>query len=185
MNDLSGNERINPGHTGVRNFLRIIGPMLAIVGGLFLATGMISFFSSFGSFGGGPPRYFWCCFVGMPLLALGMMLTKLGYFGAISRYFAGEAAPVAADTFNYMAEETKPGVTHVASAIREGLTGAVVENGSKSCPSCHHANDNSAGFCNQCGTKLQCAVEIDCPACQTPNDPGARFCDFCGDPLTR
>ena len=43
--------------------------LIAAVGLIFLIIGMASFFSAFG--GGGPPRLFWCCFVGMPLLFVG------------------------------------------------------------------------------------------------------------------
>lgn len=84
-----------------------------------MLVGLVSFFSAFGSHSG-PPKCFWCLFVGMPLMFFGMVLSKLGYFGAAMRYMAGESAPVAADTLNYTAEATKPGVKAVASALREG-----------------------------------------------------------------
>jgi hypothetical protein len=58
-----------PKHKGTRSFLRVAGLLVAAVGLVFLIIGMASFFSAFG--GGGPPRLFWCCFVGMPLLFVG------------------------------------------------------------------------------------------------------------------
>lgn len=106
-------------HQTIRNVLRVAGPVCLLIGILFLATGMFSFFSAFGT--GTFPRYFWCCFVGMPLIALGAALCKLGYMGVFMRYIAGESAPVAKDTINYVAEGTKPGIKAVAQAITEGV----------------------------------------------------------------
>ncbi|MBI2948490.1 MAG: hypothetical protein HYY23_12670 [Verrucomicrobia bacterium] len=116
-------------HTAVRSFLRIAGPIVALVGLSFLAVGMTSFFSSFGSFE--PPRFFWCGFVGMPLLFVGVVLCKFGYFGAVARYIAAEAAPVAKDTVNYMAEGTKDAVKTVARAVAEGVQEAPVSQKQK------------------------------------------------------
>ena len=48
------------------------------------------------------------------------------------------------------------------------------------CQACHHANDDHAKFCDQCGQPL----ETRCPTCNSPNRPGARFCSTCGQSLT-
>ena len=106
-------------HTKIRSFLRIAGPLLAFVGIILLAIGTISFFAAFGSFQ--PPRLFWYCFVGMPILFVGLVMSKFGYFGSVARYVAAESAPVAKDTFNYMAEGTKDGVKTVARSVAEGV----------------------------------------------------------------
>lgn len=82
--------------------------------------GVGSFFASVGHFG--PPRYFWCAFLGMPLLFLGTVLTLFGYLGGIQRYVAGETAPVAKDVVNYLGQNTQPGVKAVAKAVTEGIT---------------------------------------------------------------
>ena len=47
------------------------------------------------------------------------------------------------------------------------------------CPVCHHANDNHARFCEQCGQPCN----LYCPACNAPSRPGARFCSHCGQSL--
>ncbi|MGD0383318.1 MAG: hypothetical protein ABSA77_07360, partial [Thermoguttaceae bacterium] len=60
---------IDPQHSDIRDLLRVIGPLVAGVGLIFTIIGIGSFFSSFGSFE--PPRYFWCAFIGLPLLAVG------------------------------------------------------------------------------------------------------------------
>jgi class 3 adenylate cyclase len=48
------------------------------------------------------------------------------------------------------------------------------------CLACHHANDDHAKFCDQCGQPL----ETRCPTCDSPNRPAARFCSACGQSLT-
>ena len=104
-------------HRERRARLRGIGLGLAGVGLVFTIVGLGSFFSSFGSFE--PPRYFWCAFVGLPLLGIGARLTKIAFLGAIGRYIAGEGAPVAKDTLNYMAEGTREGVSTFARSWRQ------------------------------------------------------------------
>jgi hypothetical protein len=116
--------------TPIRTFFRLAGAVLFCVGSVLVAIGLISFFAKFAQFaqpGGpdpanfGPPRYFWCAFVGAPLAAAGITMLKLGYLGAITRYVAGEASPVAKDVVNYMGENTEPGVKAVAKSITEGI----------------------------------------------------------------
>ena len=109
------NQLRSPQHDSIRAVLRVTGPIVAALGLLFVIVGIGSFFSSFGNFE--PPRYFWCAFVGMPLLAVGAAMCKFGYMGAIFRYLAGEAAPVAKDTFNYMGEGVQPGIKSIAKAV--------------------------------------------------------------------
>ena len=47
------------------------------------------------------------------------------------------------------------------------------------CPSCAHANPETARFCNACGV----ALASRCPGCGADNPPGARFCNACGTAL--
>lgn len=146
MNDES---RIDPKHAATRNVLRVLGPVVGGLGILFTAIGIGNFFYSFGSFE--PPRYFWCAFVGMPLMFFGGAMTQYGYLGAWARYVAGEGAPVAKDAFNYLAEGTRPGVRNIAQAVGEGLAAARTARG---CPRCQQANDSDARFCKHCGAAL-------------------------------
>lgn len=108
-----------PEHNNVRMFLRVGGPLVALLGLIFIIVGMGSFFSAFNSFES--PRYFWCTFVGMPLLMVGLVMCKFGYLGAVFRYIARETAPVAKDTANYLGEGVQPGVKAVAKAVTEGV----------------------------------------------------------------
>jgi hypothetical protein len=114
-----------PKHKETRSFLRVAGPVVASVGLIFLIIGMASFFSAFG--GGGPPRLFWCCFVGMPLLFVGGVMCKFGFMGAVARYTAAEHVPVATDAINDLAEGTQGAVKTVARAVAEGVKEAQTE----------------------------------------------------------
>jgi hypothetical protein len=96
-------KKLDPGHAGKRDLLRVIGPSILAVGLLFTVIGMVSFFSAIGSFE--PPRYFWCCSLGLPLIFLG---TVLGYLGAVTRYVSGESAPVAGFDFKKYGASDEP-----------------------------------------------------------------------------
>ena len=173
-------------HHNTRGFLRVLGPLMILVGGGFLAVGLISFFSAFGS--GGMPQQFWCAFVGMPLLGIGLAVTKFAYMGKITRYIANEVAPVGKDSVNYMARGTKGAVRDIAEAVSGGIAagaagaGAATASGaanSVACPSCRKSNDSDARFCDNCGTPLS----MTCRDCGEVNDRDARFCDSCGSAL--
>jgi hypothetical protein len=147
-------QKIDPKHSTTRSVLRTLGPALAVLGLLLIAVGMVSFFSAFGTFE--PPRYFWCVFLGMPVLFVGVVLCMMGFLGLFARYVSGEAAPVQKDTFNYLAEGTKGGVKTLAQAVGEGLAAGRggVGKAQARCPRCDHGNDADARFCNKCGTPL-------------------------------
>jgi zinc-ribbon domain len=151
---MSEESKIDPKHSTTRLVLRILGPTIAGFGVLFMAIGIGSFFSSFGTFE--PPRYFWCFFVGIPLLGVGVAMCMFAFLGSFSRYISGEAAPVQKDTFNYLAHGTREGVKTLASAVGEGLAGGIgkEERVVKRCPSCDHENDSDAKFCKNCGSSL-------------------------------
>ena len=177
-------EKIDQGHGGLRNIFRVLGPVVLLVGLLFVVIGMVSFFSTFRTFE--PPRYFWCVFLGGPIIVVGLILCKFGYMGKVARYVAGEIAPVGKDTFNYMANGTKDGVKAVASAIGEGLAAGGVGVGSKvtklRCHKCNELVDEDAKFCDNCGVAL--AKIKSCLKCNELNDPDAKFCDNCGYKFT-
>jgi hypothetical protein len=151
---MSEESKIDPMHSTIRLVLRILGPTIAGFGVLFMVFGVGSFFSSFGTFE--PPRYFWCLFVGMPLLFVGIAMCMFAFLGSINRYVSGEAAPVQKDTFNYLAEGTKEGARTVATAIGEGLAAGMHQDEyeGKRCLRCHHDNDMNSKFCKNCGASL-------------------------------
>ena len=104
-------------NTGIRSALRVLGFIILPVGAIFAGIGLIDFFSAFGSFH--PPTKFWCAFVGLPLIGLGITCLKAGYLRTIGGYVAGETAPVAADTLKYVSEELRPTIRDLAHDIRE------------------------------------------------------------------
>jgi hypothetical protein len=159
-----------------------MGPAIAGIGLLLTIVGMISFFSSFG--GVGPPRYFWCAIVGLPLLAIGIGISKFAFLGTITRYMAGEVAPVGKDMTNYMVAGTKDSIRDAAAAIGEGLAaaGGVGASSRIRCQKCKSDNDMSAKFCDNCGAPLDLSKK--CKNCGTVNDSDARFCDSCGTAVT-
>lgn len=175
--------RINPQAHSQRTALRLLGGILVAVGGIFTLVGLTSFFSSFGSFE--PPDKFWCVFVGLPMLGFGVMLLKLGYMGTIARYVAGEAAPVATDTLNFVADDARPGITKVASAIATGIRKTSQDCNQPmqvvACSSCGHDNDPDARFCDQCGNAMD--TPQTCPNCAKVYSADQRFCSDCGTDL--
>jgi hypothetical protein len=108
-----------PQHKGTRSFLRVAGPIVAAVGLIFIIIGMVNFFSAFG--GGGPPRLFWCFFVGLPVLFAGTVMCQFGFLGAIARYMAAEQVPVATDAINDLAEGSQGAIKTVARSIAKGV----------------------------------------------------------------
>jgi len=114
-----------PQHKKARTFLRVVGPVIAAVGLIFLIIGVVSFFSSMG--GPGLAPYFWCCFVGIPLLFVGLLMCMVGYIGAMARYAAAEQVPVAIDALDDLAEGTQGAVKTLARSVVKGVQEAQME----------------------------------------------------------
>jgi hypothetical protein len=172
---------IDPRHGEVRSVLRIVGPLVLASGLLLIGIGVASLFDSMHSFG--PPKYFWCAFLGVPVLFLGLVMTIPAFMGSVTRYVSAEVAPVHKDTFNYLAHGTSGGVRTLATALREGLATGVnqAEAGRYvACPSCQVPNLANAQFCHQCGASL--GVKI-CAHCAMKSDANAKFCHQCGTSL--
>jgi hypothetical protein len=162
-------------HQNQRAALRVVGPFVLGLGLLLAAVGIGSFFASFGTFE--PPRYFWCAFIGLPLVGLGVAICKFAFLGSVLRYTSDEVSPVAKDTFNYMAGGVRPGV--------EDLTGAVVQGLGRepktalTCPACGQTSPGGAKYCAGCGA----ALHKTCASCGQENATGSRFCSRCGQEL--
>lgn len=174
-------------HRSNRSVLRVMGPLILIAGLVLTLIGLSAFFTGFGqspSFGEPPPgfRRFFLAFLGLPMMAIGGAITKFAFMGAVARYVASEAAPVAKDTTNYMIDGTRDAIGDLAQSvgagIAQGLSGERPEADTIGCPSCGHACDPGARFCDQCGAKIP--GEVRCESCQAMNDPDARFCSQCG-----
>ena len=155
-------------HERTKRILKIVGPIVAAAGLILAVVGFVSFFSSFGS--GGMPSLFWCAFVGMPVFVIGLGITFTAFRREIATYHKNESAPV----INEFAEDIKPAVQSVASAVRE--TAAAQD---AICPNCGEKNDADAKFCKNCGAALRKV----CPDCGEQNDADAKFCKSCGKSL--
>jgi hypothetical protein len=164
---------------------RIVGPVLLVVGGLCIVSGMVGLISV-------GPVMILLFILGGPVLMVGFLLTALGFMGTVARYQAEQVAPVGKDVVNYMAVGTQQGVKTASKAmaegLREGLAGQPLINvgaadpppgASIACPKCHAANQAGSKFCDQCGAALMVA----CDACGAANQAGSKFCDQCGKPL--
>ncbi len=176
---------VDDSHAQIRTTLRVVGPIVIGVGILFIAAGMVDFFSAMGGFG--PPRLFWCFFVGIPLLAIGQGMLRFAYLGSVSRYLSREITPVAVDTFNETARGTRGGVETLARAVGHGVSAAFrgddgpnLGDASLSCGKCTHPNPADANFCNQCGNPLE---DPGCRSCGAMNPPGSQFCNDCGQKI--
>ena len=170
-----GERQIDPGHKGPQSVLCRIGPILLGLGVLLTIIGFASFFLAFGNF--------WCAFLGMPLMFVGGVMSSYGFMGKMMRYQAQEMAPVAKDTFNYMADGTKDGIRTVASALGQGLSEGGLGFGGATdtkvrCHKCNALTEVDAKFCSACGAPQ--AKTKACPQCREWNDPDAKFCDNCG-----
>jgi RNA polymerase subunit RPABC4/transcription elongation factor Spt4 len=159
--------------------LRTLGPILIMVGLVLILLGIAGVFLV------GPISIIVFPFVGTPLLFVGGVMTMFGFIGRMARYQAEEVAPVAKDTFNYMAEGTQDGIKTVAGAIGQGLREGGLGAESRVMIRCHTCNAllaAEARFCSQCGRAA--GKTKPCPQCRELNDPDARFCDNCGHAYT-
>jgi len=165
---------LDPSHTKTRNTLRTVGPILILVGLALIVLGIAGIFLV-------GPVCIVLAFVGMPVLFVGSSMSMFGFVGRMARYQAQEVAPVAKDTFNYMAHGTSHGVRTMASALGQGLREGGFGGGAQTMVRCHKCNalvPDGAKFCSQCGQTL--GKSKPCPGCQELNDPDAKFCDNCG-----
>lgn len=131
--------------------LLAIGSAIALTGIVFIVIGFWSFFSSFGK---GMPKYFWCCFVGFPLFAVGQIMIMYNLRGKFASHFAKTNAPIIEAT--------------VAAAKK-------AEAGRK-CPECGTVCSVNDKFCSSCGATL---VEV-CSSCGSTLDSDAKYCSSCG-----
>lgn len=156
-------------HKRIKTILKIVGISMLVVGAVFTIIAFINFFSSFGSYE--PPTLFWCCFIGLPLLGFGGMITMFAFNGEIARYLKNESVPVANEAADELRPAVKSVVSTVVDAAKEGIdSGVLCECGTK--------NDEGSKFCKNCGKKL---TDV-CPTCGNATDSG-KFCNHCGNPL--
>ena len=168
-----GQEKFIPEqHQKTRSFFRLLGPILLFIGVACICVALIDFFTLQGF---EEPKFFWLFFIALPIIFIGFVLSGLGFGGSIAKYQSREYAPVAKDTFNYLAKETTSGVREISNALQQGSA----SNLSSTCHSCHQQNSINAKFCNHCGEKLV----LICRSCQQENKIDAHYCNHCGSSL--
>lgn len=142
----------NPGlsnQQGVRNTLRILGPVVAVVGLVIFILGVKKFVGTMDSEDMGfPGAAFAMFFGGFILFGIGMTMARAGFLGVGLRYVTGEAAPVARDGLEYLTRGQGLG-----NLGRSPSSDADVASG-PFCRSCGTRNDAEASFCDKCGQAL-------------------------------
>lgn len=142
----------------MRIFLRIVGPIVGLTGLIFAIVGFASFFGFIGAPGvDKAPGQFWMAFVGIPVLVVGLIMTKIGYMGSIVRYLSKEITPVAAESMNEFQEKAEPGIRGAARAIGKGLAEAqsALAQERIRCASCRAGNEPDARYCKGCGRTIE------------------------------
>ena len=155
-----GNEQ----HQKIKKTLKIAGGVVFAIGAILAITGFANFFSSAAS--GEMPRLFFCCFLGLPMLAAGIAMLLWGFRRELAQYTKNEVTPVAGEALS----DLTPAVVDMARAAREEVS---------LCPHCGAKNNVGAKFCGECGAPLART----CAACGAENEPGAKFCQNCGKSL--
>jgi hypothetical protein len=136
----------DPTHLKTRSILRTFGPVIFGVGLLCAIISAVNLFTA-----DGEPKLFWLGFIGLPLMFVGGVMSMFGWQAALLKYQAREAGPVAGQSFNYLAGETREGIRDVVAAVGEGLRGQA----RISCPKCDAPNDADAKFCKSCGAQMK------------------------------
>ena len=143
-------------HIQTRNTFRILGPTILLIAIICLVIGFKSTFmadpmndfyyeDSFSTDISTPSENkFWLMFVGMPLLAMGVAITKAGFVGKAAEYGAREIAPVAKETWAYIKEDEP--------ILKQPTNGQIVS--AIQCGSCHTLNPAQSKYCNGCGNQI-------------------------------
>lgn len=158
---LAGMRETGPGYVdqGTKRMIaRVVGivcmGIALVLIGLAVADVAAAFNSN--SFGAEPTK-FWLFFLAMPFFIVGGIGLNAGFMGAGVRYTAGEVAPTARETLDYLRSD----------------------EGESSCPHCGARNDPGSAYCDNCGQPLTRL----CPSCKHPNAADAKFCAACGTEL--
>ena len=158
------NEQEKQNHAKIKRKLKIIGISVLVVAITFTLIGFINFFTAFSA--RKQPTLFWCTFIGLPLLGVGLGITVQAFRREISQYTAQECIP-AAQTF-------LEGVTHAAAGLAKEITSPAPV-----VCACGTENDQDDKFCKNCGAPLS----ETCPHCNERLDPDSKFCTNCGKEL--
>ena len=158
----------------VKKVLRIVGPIVLLVGIVLVGITIRDMFASFNS----PPftetgeRRYHYAFIGMPFIFVGGVMTSFGFMGTVLRYQASQVAPIGKDVINYMLDNTKDS----AGSFMNSVTSKGKENAVLHCVKCNHKVSREDKFCDECGVPLAKT----CPNCMAISAQSAKFCKECG-----
>lgn len=141
-----------------RTVFRIVGIVAMVVVLILLAIAFADIFRAMNSdeFGAEPTK-FWLFFVALPVFAVAGFCLNAGFFGVGARYAAGELAPTARSSMDYLG----------------------VGNGGVDCPRCGKRNTGASKYCDDCGQP----IARTCSSCGTGNAQDSKFCASCGTAL--
>ncbi len=97
------------------------------------------------------PTKFWYFFVALPFFAVGGACLNAGFMGAAARYGAGETMPVVRDSASYLSDGQ--GILGVGRTVDDDRAAASTVTGPY-CSRCGVRNDDTAKFCDACGSAL-------------------------------
>lgn len=163
-------------------FMRIAGPLLLGLGGILMLLAMLNFGAAGATRLGGVPWFMFLFFLAGPCLLAGVLMTKVGYAGVITRFMGRSVIPAASENLGQFAEQGGEAVESLAESFSRGARAASrsVDAGevahTVACGACGTLNRRDASFCDACGA----ALHRTCGACGARVDSDARFCDQCG-----
>ena len=143
----------NPGFTDQarkRLLFRVVGVVCMGVALVLIALAIADFVHAFNAddFDTQPTK-FWYFFVALPFFAVGGACLQAGFLGAAARYGAGETMPVVKDSAAYLSDGQ--GILGVGRTVDGPAASAVT---GPYCRRCWVRNDESARFCDSCGSAL-------------------------------
>lgn len=134
-----------------RLVLRVVGVVCMGIALMLIALAIADFVQVMGSddFDAQPTK-FWYFFLALPFFAVGGAALQAGYLGAAARYTAGETMPVVKDSAAYLSDGQ--GLLGVGRTVDDGTATSAVTG--PYCRRCGVRNDESARFCDACGSAL-------------------------------
>ena len=161
---------MNNKHESIKKVLKVIGPIILVVGIVLFITTIINMTSmSSDTFG----MTVFTDFGGVACIGIGSICTSIGYGREIAKYGVDEYGPVAKDVHK---DYIRPMMKETAKDIKDVIHG---DDKVIVCPSCGASNQEGSKFCDQCGK----ALVKTCPSCSEVISENALYCPKCGTRL--
>ena len=139
----------------LRIILTCVGAFLLLAGIAATVLGFVLFFTA------NSISFPWPVFIGLPCVFFGLVLIMVSNIGAMNRFVAAQAVPVAgdatADLLNGPAGDSIVNVgSRVVNSTRQASNGSDSVSGkdTKPCKRCGELNKSDARFCERCGEQF-------------------------------